>query len=56
MLFTYMEEIKVYIASTSIPNKHVIIRPNDIPWMNNTIRTLIKRGQKTTQNGKTSEY
>ena len=33
-------------TSTSIPNKHVTIRPNDIPWMNNTIRTLIKRRQK----------
>ncbi len=30
-------------ASQSIPNKVVTIRPNDIPWLNNSIRKLIRK-------------
>lgn len=33
-------------AAATIPNKNVTIRPGDIPWMNNTLRQLIKQRQK----------
>ncbi|XP_053396163.1 uncharacterized protein LOC128556153 [Mercenaria mercenaria] len=33
-------------ALQSIPNKTVTIRPNDIPWLNNTIRKAIRKRKK----------
>ncbi|XP_053402799.1 uncharacterized protein LOC128558047 [Mercenaria mercenaria] len=33
-------------AQQSIPNKTVTIRPNDIPWLNNTIRKAIRKRKK----------
>lgn len=36
----------IQVASETIPNKEVTIRPGDIPWMNNDIRKLIRKRAK----------
>lgn len=41
-------------ASKSIPNKTVIIRSTDVPWMNNNIRQMIKKRNKIHQTAKST--
>lgn len=41
-------------ASHSIPNKLVTIRPTDIPWINNSIRRMIRKRNKLHKKAKSS--
>ena len=42
-------------AEDTIPSKIVTIRPNDVPWMNNEIRNLIKARNKIHKHAKKSD-
>ena len=42
-----ISEIILQNASLTIPNKYVTLRPDDIPWMNNSIRKLIRKRKFT---------
>ena len=42
-------------ASKFIPNKNVLVRPHEPPWITNKIKLKIKKRKKTVQEGETKQ-
>ncbi len=51
---TILSNLIVDAASKSIPNKLVTIRPDDIPWFNNSLRRLIRKRNRIHKKAKTT--